>query len=99
MFSLAVGVGDSFASHEHANQYVAVSTRLIEFAWLDEQPAESIWATPIIVFEIDTGIELLEGGRRHFNPLGGLGASAAARRPSVPGLFRGVSVLSAERPG
>jgi toxin FitB len=32
--------------------------------WLDEQPAESIWTTSITVFEIRTGIELLERGRR-----------------------------------
>ena len=29
-------------------------------AWLDEQPAESIWTTSITVFEIQTGLELLE---------------------------------------
>jgi toxin FitB len=33
-------------------------------AWLDDQPAESIWTTTITVFEIRTGIELLEQGRR-----------------------------------
>jgi len=32
--------------------------------WLDEQPARSIWTTSITVFEIRTGIELLERGRR-----------------------------------
>jgi hypothetical protein len=32
--------------------------------WLDEQPAESIWTTSITVFEIRTGVELLERGRR-----------------------------------
>jgi predicted nucleic acid-binding protein len=32
--------------------------------WLDNQPAESIWTTSITVFEIRTGIELLEHGRR-----------------------------------
>jgi predicted nucleic acid-binding protein len=32
--------------------------------WLDEQPAESIWTTSITVFEIRTGLELLESGRR-----------------------------------
>jgi toxin FitB len=32
--------------------------------WLDNQPAESIWTTSITVFEIRTGIELLERGRR-----------------------------------
>jgi predicted nucleic acid-binding protein len=33
-------------------------------AWLDDQPAESIWTTTITVFEVRTGIELLEQGRR-----------------------------------
>jgi predicted nucleic acid-binding protein len=34
-------------------------------AWLDQQPAESVWTTSITVFEIRTGLELLEpGGRR-----------------------------------
>ena len=33
-------------------------------AWLDNQPAESIWTTTITVFEVRTGIELLEQGRR-----------------------------------
>jgi predicted nucleic acid-binding protein len=32
--------------------------------WLDDQPAESIWTTSVTVFEIRTGIELLERGRR-----------------------------------
>lgn len=32
--------------------------------WLDSQPAESIWTTSITVFEIRTGINLLEHGRR-----------------------------------
>lgn len=32
--------------------------------WLDGQPAESIWTTSITVFEIRTGLELLEPGRR-----------------------------------
>jgi len=32
--------------------------------WLDGQPAESIWTTSVTVFEIRTGIELLERGRR-----------------------------------
>ncbi|AKN17788.1 type II toxin-antitoxin system VapC family toxin [Mycobacterium haemophilum] len=32
--------------------------------WLDNQPAESIWTTSITVFEIRTGIDLLERGRR-----------------------------------
>jgi toxin FitB len=32
--------------------------------WLDNQPAESIWTTSITVFEIRSGIELLERGRR-----------------------------------
>jgi hypothetical protein len=33
-------------------------------AWLDEQPAESIWTTTITVFEVQTGLELIEPGRR-----------------------------------
>lgn len=33
-------------------------------AWLDEQPAESVWTTSITVFELRTGIELLARGRR-----------------------------------
>ena len=33
-------------------------------AWLDEQPAESIWTTSITVFEVQTGLELLHPGRR-----------------------------------
>jgi toxin FitB len=32
--------------------------------WLDDQPTESIWTTTITVFEIRTGIELLDQGRR-----------------------------------
>ena len=32
--------------------------------WLDSQPAESIWTTSITVFEIRTGLELLDPGRR-----------------------------------
>ncbi|BCQ07068.1 MULTISPECIES: type II toxin-antitoxin system VapC family toxin [Mycobacterium] len=36
--------------------------RVVE--WLDDQPVESIWTTSITVFEIRTGIELLERGRR-----------------------------------
>ena len=32
--------------------------------WLDNEPAESIWTTSITVFEIRTGINLLEHGRR-----------------------------------
>ena len=31
--------------------------------WLDSQPAESIWTTSITVFEIRTGLELLNTGR------------------------------------
>jgi hypothetical protein len=33
-------------------------------AWLDRQPAESIWTTSVTVFEIRFGIELLATGRR-----------------------------------
>jgi predicted nucleic acid-binding protein len=33
-------------------------------AWLDNQPAESIWTTAITVFEVGTGLELLPAGRQ-----------------------------------
>lgn len=33
-------------------------------AWLDNQPAESIWTTSVRVFEIRTGIDLLTPSRR-----------------------------------
>jgi hypothetical protein len=33
-------------------------------AWLDNQPAESVWTTAITVFEVRTGLELLEPGQR-----------------------------------
>jgi toxin FitB len=33
-------------------------------AWLDRQPAESIWTTSVTVFEVHFGLELLEAGRR-----------------------------------
>jgi toxin FitB len=33
-------------------------------AWLDDQPAESIWTTSITVFEVRTGLELLKPSRR-----------------------------------
>ncbi len=33
-------------------------------AWLDNQPAESVWTTAITVFEVQTGLEVLEPGRR-----------------------------------
>lgn len=33
-------------------------------AWLDDQPAESIWTTAITVFEVRFGIDLLAPGRR-----------------------------------
>jgi toxin FitB len=33
-------------------------------AWLDEQPAESIWTTAVTVFEIRFGLALLPSGRR-----------------------------------
>src|SRR5580704_10549263 len=32
--------------------------------WMDNQPAESIWTTAITVFEVRTGLELLQAGRR-----------------------------------
>jgi predicted nucleic acid-binding protein len=33
-------------------------------AWLDAQPAESIWTTSVTVFEIRFGLEILASGRR-----------------------------------
>ena len=33
-------------------------------AWLDNQPAESIWTTSITVFEVRFGLEILATGRR-----------------------------------
>jgi predicted nucleic acid-binding protein len=36
----------------------------IVVAWLDSQPAESIWTTSITVFEIRLGLEILVTGRR-----------------------------------
>lgn len=33
-------------------------------AWLDAQPAQSIWTTSITVFEVRMGLELLAAGRR-----------------------------------
>jgi predicted nucleic acid-binding protein len=32
--------------------------------WLDTQPAESIWTTSITIFEVRTGLELLDPSRR-----------------------------------
>lgn len=39
-----------------------VDARLV--AWLDAQPAESIWTTSITIFEIRLGIQILAPGRR-----------------------------------
>jgi hypothetical protein len=36
----------------------------VAVAWLDSQPAESIWITAITVFEIRFGLALLPNGRR-----------------------------------
>lgn len=36
----------------------------VVLAWLDAQPAESIWTTSVTVFEIRMGLELLAAGRR-----------------------------------
>lgn len=33
-------------------------------AWLDGQPAESVWTTVITVFEVRFGLEILAAGRR-----------------------------------
>ncbi len=32
--------------------------------WLDAQPAESVWTTSITIFEIRTGLDLLQPGQR-----------------------------------
>lgn len=32
--------------------------------WLDRQPAESVWTTAVTVFEVRTGLELLQTGKR-----------------------------------
>ncbi len=39
--------------------------------WLDNQPAESIWTTAVTVFEVRTGLELLESGKRRHELEGG----------------------------
>jgi toxin FitB len=36
----------------------------IVVAWLDDQPAESVWTTAVTVFEIAFGLEILADGRR-----------------------------------
>ena len=36
----------------------------IVVAWLDRQPAQSLWTTAITVFEIRLGLEILADGRR-----------------------------------
>ena len=36
----------------------------VVLAWLDSQPAESIWTTSITVFEIRMGLDLMTEGRR-----------------------------------
>jgi predicted nucleic acid-binding protein len=33
-------------------------------SWLDDQPAESVWTTAITVFEVRTGLGLLDAGKR-----------------------------------
>jgi toxin FitB len=33
-------------------------------AWLDSQPSESVWTTSITVFEVRTGLALLDPGKR-----------------------------------
>ena len=33
-------------------------------AWLNDQPAESIWTTSVTVFEVRLGLEILDVGRR-----------------------------------
>lgn len=36
-------------------------------AWLDAQPAESIWTTSVCLFEIQCGLEIMTKGRRQQN--------------------------------
>jgi predicted nucleic acid-binding protein len=36
----------------------------IAIAWLDDQPAESIWTTAVTVFEVRFGLEILADGHR-----------------------------------
>lgn len=36
-------------------------------AWLDEQPAESIWTTSITLFEISFGLQVMTKGKRRQN--------------------------------
>ncbi len=33
-------------------------------SWLDDQPAESVWTTAVTVFEVRTGLGLLDAGKR-----------------------------------
>jgi hypothetical protein len=35
-------------------------------AWMNRQPAESVWTTAVTIFEIRFGIELLPDGRRKY---------------------------------
>jgi toxin FitB len=36
----------------------------VVIAWLDDQPAESVWTTAVTVFEVCFGLEILADGRR-----------------------------------
>jgi predicted nucleic acid-binding protein len=42
----------------------APSTEAVVVAWLDRQPAESVWLTSITLFEARFGLALLPKGRR-----------------------------------
>ena len=55
MILLDTNVVSAFMQHE---------VDRVAVAWLDAQPAESIWTTSITVFEIRMGLELLAAGRR-----------------------------------
>jgi predicted nucleic acid-binding protein len=39
-------------------------TDQVVIAWLDDQPAESVWTTAVTVFEVCFGLEIIADGRR-----------------------------------
>ena len=54
-------------------------------AWLDRQPAESVWITSITLFEVRLGLALLPSGSAATNAGSGVCASAERgfRKPCV----------------
>ena len=48
-------------------------------AWLDDQPASSIWTTAVTVFEIEYGLRRLPEGRRRRRIGGGVGGRVGPR--------------------